>query len=348
MAAVRNVGILVGTTGALGLGYWWYNSKDLVKIDNAKITKMSDLKNSAFVFVKPHANTEKAREVTKSFLESKNLTILKEGPISAEEIDSKKLIDNHYYAIASKATILKPSALNVPKDKFSAQFGCDWDATLAEGKVFNAMDACQHLGITAAELDTHWAKAKKAGNLVKFGGGFYCGLVNTVEGKDPIFVMNGFFMAMRSKFVAPNTSIYSYTVEWDPSALAWEDFRGKVLGPTDPVTAPEDSLRGMFYKHWKEYGLPDVPNVGDNAVHASASPFEALCERMNWGGVPAQDDPYGKEVLKVISAEKLNDWKNDPQVTYTVDGASLKKSLFDSVEDMNSKECLDMLKTIAA
>ena len=38
------------------------------------------------------------------------------------------------------------------------------------------------------------------------------------------------------------------------------------------------------YKNWKEYGLAEIPNVGDNAVHASASPFEALCERMNWLG----------------------------------------------------------------
>eukprot|EP00967_Tisochrysis_lutea_P084906 scaffold118892_cov32-Tisochrysis_lutea.AAC.2 len=29
-------------------------------------------------------------------------------------------------------------------------------------------------------------------------------------------------------------------------------------------------------------GLASEPNVGDNGVHASASPFEALCERLNW------------------------------------------------------------------
>jgi hypothetical protein len=31
-------------------------------------------------------------------------------------------------------------------------------------------------------------------------------------------------------------------------------------------------------------GLKEVPNVGDNGVHASASPFEALAERLNWLG----------------------------------------------------------------
>merc|ERR1711865_1012465 len=55
-------------------------------------------------------------------LVEKGFTICKEGSISAEDMDSKKLIDNHYYAIASKATILKPSELNIPEDKFEAKF----------------------------------------------------------------------------------------------------------------------------------------------------------------------------------------------------------------------------------
>ena len=49
------------------------------------------------------------------------IKILSEGAIAAETIDEKKLIDQHYYAIASKATILKPNELNVPADKFEKQ-----------------------------------------------------------------------------------------------------------------------------------------------------------------------------------------------------------------------------------
>lgn len=39
--------------------------------------------------------------------------------------------------------------------------------------MFNALDACEHLKIDAAALSKAWGPAKK----VKFGGGFYCGLV---------------------------------------------------------------------------------------------------------------------------------------------------------------------------
>ncbi|CAD7934060.1 unnamed protein product [Amoebophrya sp. A120] len=299
------------------------------------------VKNSAFVFVKPHANTEKARVVVKEGLEAKGLKVLKEGLITGKEIDEKQLIDNHYYAIASKATILKPSELNVPKKMFTDKFGGDWDATLAEGKIFNAKDACTKLGMDSEQLNTEWAKAKKAGKLVKFGGGFYCGLIDTVEGQEPIYVMNGFFMSMRSNYVVESASLYYFVVEWDSKNLSWEEFRGQALGPTDPVTAPEDSLRGMFYKNWKEYGLESVPNVGDNAVHASASPFEALAEKMNWLGMKPEEDDFGKALLKILDTKTLVEWGRDAQVTYGP--VSIKKSVFDSVEDTDAAQCLALL-----
>ena len=44
---------------------------------------------------------------------------------------------------------------------------------MVSDKVLNAKDACEKFEIDAAELDSHWAKAKASGNLVKFGGGFY-------------------------------------------------------------------------------------------------------------------------------------------------------------------------------
>ena len=69
--------------------------------------------------------------------------------------------------------------------------------------------------------------------------------------------MNGFFMSMRSKFVTPGVAIYYYVVEWESKSLGWEDFRGSVLGPTDPADAPADSLRGQIYTKWQERGGDD-------------------------------------------------------------------------------------------
>jgi nucleoside diphosphate kinase len=300
------------------------------------------MSNAAFVFIKPHAVTDKVKDLVKTTLESKGIKITSSGSLAAEEIDSKKLIDQHYYAIASKATILKPSELNVPADKFKEQFGLEWQEALDSGKVFNAMDGCAHLGIDADALDKAWGISKKAKKLVKFGGGFYCGLVE-IEGKEPVYIFNGFFMSMRSKFTVPGESIYYFTVEYDSATLAWADFRGKVLGPTDPAEAPEDSLRGMILKDYKDLGLKSEPNVGDNGVHASASPFEGLAERNNWLSAKIAEDSFGSALIAAgISEDTIKAWSVDPQVM--VDGK--KGSLFDSVEDMDHAACLEKLVAI--
>jgi len=287
--------------------------------------------NSAFVFIKPHAVTDKVKELTGNVLTKNNIKILEQGEIKSEEIDSKKLIDQHYYAIASKATILKPNQLNVPEDKFKEKFGLEWKQALENGNVYNALDACAKLEVTPDEMDAQWGICKKTDKLIKFGGGFYCGLVE-IEGKPSIYAFNGFFMSMRNKFTAPGLSIYYYSVEWDSDALSWADFRGKVLGPTDPTEAPEDSGRGMILKQWQELGLKSEPNVGDNGLHASASPFEALAERNNWLGKAFSEDPYGKELIAAgISEATLKEWSVDPQVK--------GKSIFDQLEDMDAPAC---------
>jgi hypothetical protein len=150
--------------------------------------------NSAFVFLKPHAATEPAKALVKAGLEQKGFKVLAEGELTGSVIDSKQLIDNHYYSIASKATILEPKELNVPADKFAAQFGIGWQEALDKGVVFNALQACKHLGIDGEALDKKWGAAKKSGNLIKFGGGFYCAFI------DNIYIFNGFFMEMRGKY----------------------------------------------------------------------------------------------------------------------------------------------------
>lgn len=238
---------------------------------------MSGVKNSAFVFVKPHANNVKVQQYVADSLRSRGITILEEGDFTGPQIDEGKLIDQHYYAIASKATLLKPDQIPVPAEKFETNFGLSWNEALAQGRVFNALDAAKELGVDATGLDRLWAGSKK----VKFGGGFYCGEISR-EGLPSLFTFNAFFMEMREKFVNPSVTIHYYVVEFDAELLSWSDFRGKVLGPTDPAAAPSDSLRGSLYTAWEEYGLAARPDTGDNCVHASASPFEGLAERMNW------------------------------------------------------------------
>eukprot|EP00492_Amphilonche_elongata_P005517 TRINITY_DN822_c0_g1_i1.p1 TRINITY_DN822_c0_g1~~TRINITY_DN822_c0_g1_i1.p1 ORF type:complete len:180 (+),score=44.23 TRINITY_DN822_c0_g1_i1:509-1048(+) len=169
--------------------------------------------------------------------------------------------------------------------------------------------------------------------MVKFGGGFYCA---ELQGK---YVFNGFFMSMREGYVAEGKKIIGYSVSWDQNDLSWEDFRQKILGPTDPSTAPADSIRGTIYRDWEKLGLEKQPNTGDNGVHASASPFEGLAEHMNWLKKEAKDCAFGQLMLKCgFSEQQIKDWGVDPQVQIDTKGA--KGSCFDALEDMNSFDCI--------
>lgn len=300
------------------------------------------VKNSAFVFIKPHAVTDKCKELVARTFEQKGIAIKKEGSIEAEEIDKKMLIDQHYYAIAAKATILTPDKLEVPKEKFKEKFGVEFADCLNDGTAINAKQASEKFETTAAELEALW----RAGDIIKFGGGFYCSKMTAPKGEGPFYVFNGFFMSMRDKFVVAGASIYYYVVEWESDSLSWADFRGTVLGPTDPSKAPAESLRGAILKDWKDLGLAAEPSTGDNGVHASASPFEALAERMNWLSYRPERDYFGKLLVYKagVTRKQIKEWCEDPQVTY---GPSpISTSLFDALEDTDSDWCLALCQMI--
>mmetsp|Transcript_112793 Transcript_112793/g.217247 ORF Transcript_112793/g.217247 Transcript_112793/m.217247 type:complete len:498 (+) Transcript_112793:51-1544(+) len=294
------------------------------------------LLNQAFVFVKPHAVTQIMIDTTRQMLLDYGISIVYEGDLTSDVIDERKLIDQHYYAIASKATILTPDQLPVNDAKFQAAFGIPWESALP--LAYNAMDGMQALDSNVQEITQLWSAAKDNKKLVKLGGGFYCGLLEK-PGFQPIYVFNAFFMNMRNEYVTPGSSIHFFSVQWDQNVIPWADFRGKVLGPTDPSTAPPDSIRGMLYANWQALEITALPNTGTNGVHASASPMEGLYERMNWLGIPCAEDPFGSYLLQIGVPQDFIDYcATDPQVTLP-DGKT--GSIWDFLEDSDATECVD-------
>jgi len=297
--------------------------------------------SSAFVFIKPHAVTEDVKALVKKELAAAGIVVKSEGAIPAETIDKQQLIDTHYGAIAAKAVKLSPSELTVqPKaqEEFEQAFGLTWSDAVSQGAVFNAMQGAEALGITPEELGARWGTLSKGVDMLKFGGGFYCGKI------EDVFIINGFYMNMRSKFTTPGTCIYYFETEWDARMLSWQDFRAKVLGATDPAAAVEGSIRNLIFTNWEALGLAACPDTGDNGVHASASPFEALAERSNWLGTPLARDPYGKAMLASgVPMRLMKAWTDDPPVTFE----GKKQSIFDLLEDLDGRECLQKSAKIA-
>jgi len=294
------------------------------------------LLNSAFVFVKPHANTEKVRDLVTKKLESEGMNILSQVDIGGEEIDSKGLIDQHYYSIASKATILSAEKIPVPRELFQETFGEQWENVLEEDRASNAVDACKRFRCSPEELNEAWRSAR----AVKFGGGFYCAKLS-VNDNPELYVFNAFFMTMRSKFVGKDNEIRCFVVEWDANKLSWSSFRHDVLGPTDPNQAPPNSIRRSILNQHKELGLLSVPNNSDNGVHASASPFEALAEKLNWLSLELESDEFGKALLDAgISKSRIEEWSHDPQINLP---DSSTGSVFDELEDLDTSDCVHKL-----
>ena len=150
------------------------------KVDDLQV-QLSGKTNSAFVFIKPHAckgTPGKVESLVEEKLKAAGIRITNKGEMLAETIDKNMHIDTHYGAIASKAVKLKPSELNVPEKgqkQFEQMFGEKWADAVAAGKVYNAKDAAEKLGVDSAGLNAKWSKLKRGSTLIKFGGGFYCG-----------------------------------------------------------------------------------------------------------------------------------------------------------------------------
>lgn len=310
--------------------------------------KRAETVSSAFVFIKPHAVTDGVKQLVTNRFVSQGITVLSEGAISAETIDKDMLIDTHYGAIAARAMKQKPAELAVSQkaqDDFEKTFGLSWADALKKGAVYNLVDGAAKLGCNYAELGDKYDVLKKGAagpgtTLLKFGGGFYCGKV-----AEDVYVINGFYARMRSQFTVPGESIYYYQVEWDTRRLPWADFRGKLLGGTDPKTADGSSLRNEIFRTWKALGLTSEPNTGNNGLHASASPFEALAERSNWLGVPINKDYFGLAMLASgVPLSTIKAWSDDPAVMFQ----GKKQSLFDLLEDLDGRECLQKSSAILA
>jgi nucleoside diphosphate kinase len=296
--------------------------------------------NTALLFVKPHAFTPATIEYCRKRITEEGLTILEEKECS----DLGAAVDRHYHAIASKA-VMPPKELSVPNEAFQKTFGVSWQSVLDAGHVVTATEVMSTLSLDAAGMEDTWRRIKKEGNLVKLGGGFYAGKVRS---DPPLYCFNGFYMSMRDKYANAASKIHVFVVNWSSEKKPWEKFRDDFLGPTDPKAAPADSLRGYVLGNWQALGLKAEPDVGDNCVHGSASPFEAWVEIQNWVKQAPDASSFGKAIASTVDSKKLEAWSYDPKVTYGHKEFPVSNSLFDAFENMDSGDVLALAHAINA
>eukprot|EP00299_Pterocystis_sp_00344_P009644 c4117_g1_i1.p1 GENE.c4117_g1_i1~~c4117_g1_i1.p1 ORF type:complete len:329 (+),score=72.37 c4117_g1_i1:33-1019(+) len=298
--------------------------------------------NQALVFVKPHAVNQKVIDYVRTRL-SEKAKILLEKEITSKEIASKGLIDAHYASIAECALHTSPSKLDVKPDRqqaFADKFSISWSDAISQKLVFNSAEAMKQINTTGPAFSQIISQAQNSGAQVKLGPGLY---VVQLKDHNNIFVINGFYEAMRGKFVADGAKIHCFVIEFDPSAMSWAEFRGGLIGTTDPTQAKDGSLRREFLVRYQEFDLPNQPSTSDNCVHASAGPLEGLRERTIWTGVKVAKDPFGAALLKAgIASKQLSAWLNNPVETI----GDKTDSIFNLTEDVDSPAVLEMLREI--
>lgn len=309
--------------------------------------------NTAFLFIKPHAVTNAVIQFVEKSLADRGIRIVRTGSISADEMEKRRVVDRHYQVISRFALgELPPDQIvltRAAQDSFFDTFRVTWQDAIHEGRVCSAQDAAIQLGrVSATEIAEQWSEASK----VRLAPGLYVGLFSN----SGLFVINGFYLRNREKFTATNARVHWFVVSWEESALSWKDFRADVIGQTNPLDAPECSLRRGILNQWRELGLSEAPSVSDNGVHASAGPLEGLAERSIWLDANILDDTLGLKLmfasvpLEVITSLtknpiiRISGQEDDAQSAHHQDGGDEQEGhAFDLLEDMQTSEAVQII-----
>jgi hypothetical protein len=322
----------------------------LIKDENAKL--QAD-RNTATLIIKPTANAvAKSKEVVREFFEGHGFTIEREGEISASDMQERNILDRHYAAMCKSATMRQPEDLLVrqkERDDFERKFNQKWE-DLTPNEVFNAKGFCERFGVDEEDLNKeYWQKGRAVGGQVKLCAGTKCVKVKLLTEAREVYLINGMWYALRNTFTNAANGVHIFVISWNKTICTYRDFREKLMGSVDPASCihqQESCIRRKFWDNWKELGFAQqgIPSPEFNAVHGSASPFEALVEQMNWLRLDPRRDAFGQRVINAIGEENLNEWVAD-KVFQLKDGSNVM--VFDHLEMLDAEQCLVELERMA-
>lgn len=295
--------------------------------------------NQALAFIKPHVvHNKKVVKLIEEILDDAGIAIVARRIWTAAEMRAQGVVDRHYAANARTGTCLDPSRLPVDeaaRREFATVFERRWEDALASGCVASGQVAQERLGISAEELNARWAKYKAH----KIAGGIYV----SHFAAEKLYVLNGFYPSMREIFTTEGASILVLLVNFDPVHLPWKSFRDEVIGITNPAAADEASIRGLLHDRQQALGI--TVTYRENVIHASASAFEALCEKALWlPELPLERDPLWQALEgSGITFERLRTWREENPLV-TLDGRTA--TLLDLLENLDTSPTAEKLRQI--
>lgn len=232
------------------------------------------MRNQAFAFIKPHAVQSQAVATTLGdIFEDAGVSVSFTRRAIGPDLARSGVVDRHFGGVARGAAYDGGAPLETTeegREAFKRLFNETWDGACGAGRVVGADFARERLkGIGVKELCAEWADV----GAVEVGPDVCVAWFKDAER----YVVNGFYPAIRDAYLAPNAAVQLMLLDFD---MAWRDFHETVVGDEHPAAALEESIRGYLYD--RAGVLEMLIDPVDNILHASASPLDALAEKMTW------------------------------------------------------------------
>jgi hypothetical protein len=189
--------------------------------------------NHSLIYYKPGMNNNPAiKYLVSGFLfETYNCRQVCVGKVIGEDIG--KCFDKQYSHIR-RFSVIQPSAYTLSKSSkeiFKSNFGYSWKSAIENGLIFNAIGASDLLSVNGDGLYKLWNHASMCGRVSCLGKGFYIAAMDRPvmhydkkdkkENQAYIYVVNGFYGAMRNSYTKKNTVIEYIVIEWDVNLFKW-------------------------------------------------------------------------------------------------------------------------------
>ena len=314
------------------------------------------------IILKPSVYSQAALTHIYTMLQTYDVKVSVKGVLPTSVVSRSKVIDSHFKDLQRWAEVVLPGdggLTGTGRNDFRTAFDRDWDDCIAASLVFNAESAKKYLQLSTLDnvadyiLNKMWQQTD-AGQRVRLQKGVFCARFDrsSIKGvslsKDvvqklslsPIYVINGFYAALKLQYQS-NHSMPSYlVVEWDSNKTSWSDFMAKVIGDRDPALAVTGSIRASLLKNWERLSISAKPCVELNCMHVSGSAFESMLDRLNWhqGSIIFSDMLGSKLVAAGISAADIQRWLSNPMLG--------DRLFLDHMSGLDGDQCIVVAKAL--
>ncbi len=300
-------------------------------------------KNEFLFFIKPELTLDdsdiKLEKILKlifsKFVEF-SFKIINTRVINAAYLKKHNIIAQHYGVINQLSKDIKSTISEEAKVKFEEIF----QESFEQAEVFGGIEFIEKYSFFSPKaLSVLWQNSPTE----KLAGGTYAQKLS-IDGKTT-FLINGFHPRQLEHFTAPGRSIIVMTLT---SHADWSVARNKLIGKTNPAEAIPGSIRRELLERKTEFGLQEISSSW-NGVHLSAGPVEGLVELIRYNSdhernkvADTSDYNFGATLLKAMGPEITDKIFSNPTLNYN--GKAV--SVFDLTEEMNTDDCIDLLKKL--